>query len=445
MNKEHIYVTLIFGFGMLIAMAFIVDAYFKFKRSNTINTKVARQSAKWKKIKDILDEQFAYYNHLPNNLKTDFIGRTYHFMQQREWVSSSQPRVSLLQKTLISASATQLTFGLKHVSFGRFKTILVHEDAYYNRLTKQYHRGEVNQAGLIVLSWKHFKQGYADDKDKINLGLHEMAHALDLALHLSEGRRYNVHRLMEKFRQSAFEEIIALSRKPDAFLRAYGGTNPREFFSVAVEHFFEAADDFKSTMPDLYYELCQLLNQDPSNNIFRGFKSTHAKLFKNTFKTSDLRLYKPKLALKPNANILIPVATFSFLLFLVIPIVNSFIGHWSNLSKLITASSYLLGLLWLLSKKGNQLILLETYLISHSIISKNDFCSVHLKNVVDINFVYMLTYYKTEISYFEGEEIKTKALSLYFSPASIKKLERLLLQQSIKIKHNNRWLKREDF
>ncbi|MCU4157390.1 zinc-dependent peptidase [Carboxylicivirga sp. A043] len=444
MTKEHLYVILIFIFGMLIALAFIADAYLKFKRSNTINLKVAQQSSKWKRIKEILEEQFAYYNHLPDTLKTDFILRTYQFMQRRNWVSSSKPIVDMHQKTLISASAIQLTFGLKQVSFGRFKTIIVHEDAYYNRLTRKYHRGEVNQAGLIVLSWKHFEQGYADAKDKINLGLHEMAHALDLALHLSEGRRYNVHRLMDKFRQSAFEKMLAMRNNPNGFLRQYGSTNAREFFSVAIEHFFEAPKDFRTQMPELYYELCQLLNQDPCNNIFRGFQSIHSDQFKNAFDKQQLKLYKPKINLKPNANILIPFVSYTLLVALVIPVINLSISTWNTFTFLALGILYSSGVVLIYSKKAKGLKILDSYLLSKTLLLNNDFFSVHLKNIVNINFTYMLTYYSTEVSYFEGDDIKTKQLSLYYSPASIKKLERLLLQQSIKIKHNNKWLNKEE-
>ncbi len=430
---------------MLVAMAVIVNAYLKFIRTNTINLKVAQKSARWKKIKEILQEQFSYYNQLPDELKTDFILRTYQFMQRRNWISSSKPIVSLYQKTLISACAAQLTFGLKQISFGRFKTILIHDDAYYNRFTRKYHRGEVNQAGLIVLSWKHFEQGYADTKDKINLGLHEMAHALDLALHLSEGRRYNIHRLMDKFRQSAFDKMMTLRQNPNGFLREYGSSNTREFFSVAVEHFFEAPEDFREQMPELYYELCQLLNQDPCNKIFRGFQSIHSHQFSNNLSKKQLQLYKPRINLKPNVNIIIPFASYTLLVGLVVPIINLSVNSWDMIIYASLSTLYLAGIIMIFMRKGKEVRILNSHLLSKTLIFNNDYFTVHLKNIVNINFTYMLTYYSTEISYFEGDEIMSKQLSLYYSPASIKKLERLLLQQSVKIKHNNKWLKKEDY
>ena len=429
---------------MAVAILVIANEYLKFKRSHTLSLRVAQQSPKWNKIKQILEDNFIYYKKLPDNLKAEFILRVLQFMKHRNWVSSNAPRLSLHKKTLISASAIQLTFGLDNVRFARFKTILVHEDAYYNRLTRRYHRGEVNQAGLIILSWKYFEQGYADHTDKVNLGLHEMAHALDLDLFLTQGRRYNVHRLMDKFRQSAFEEIVKMRNGNSNFLRNYGSTNTKEFFSVAVEHFFEAPETFRSKLPELYLELCQLLNQDPANKVFRGFKSPHNVQYKNELDLTHTRYSEPLISLKPNAYLLIPFASYTLLFGLTLPVINTLytslpfviIGSWSAI--------YLISLFLSYNIKGKMLIIKHEHLITKNHVLNNQLNTIHLKNIVNISFTYMLTYYRTSISFFEGEEIKTKSVSLYFSPNKIKKLERILLQQNIKIKHNNKWLKKEN-
>ena len=83
-------------------------------------------------------------------------------------------------KALIAGSAIQLTFGYPDVDFGHFWRILIYPDNYYSTITHRYHKGEVNIKGIIVLSWKSFKEGFADSTDGRNLGFHEMAHALRL-------------------------------------------------------------------------------------------------------------------------------------------------------------------------------------------------------------------------------------------------------------------------
>lgn len=43
----------------------------------------------------------------------------------------------------------------------------------------------------------------------------------------------------------------------------YAATNFDEFWAVSVENFFENPFEFKEEHPELYRELCELLNQDP--------------------------------------------------------------------------------------------------------------------------------------------------------------------------------------
>ena len=82
---------------------------------------------------------------------------------------------------MIASSAIQLTFGLPKINLKHFERILIYPDEYYSTINKQYHKGEVNpRLKAIVVSWKAFVAGYADPHDGINLGLHEMAHALKL-------------------------------------------------------------------------------------------------------------------------------------------------------------------------------------------------------------------------------------------------------------------------
>jgi hypothetical protein len=47
------------------------------------------------------------------------------------------------------------------------------------------------------------------------------------------------------------------------FFRPYACTNTHEFFSVAIENFFERSVRFKAELPELYSILVTMLNQDP--------------------------------------------------------------------------------------------------------------------------------------------------------------------------------------
>ena len=134
------------------------------------------------KSKIFLQQNFSYYRRLPDHHKKFFEKRVQKFMDMKEFVPRGElAQVTIEMKTLIAASAIQITFGLPSVYLTHFYKILVYPNDYYSTITKHYHRGEVNSRGFIVLSWTHLLQGYMNDSDGRNLGLHEMAHALRIA------------------------------------------------------------------------------------------------------------------------------------------------------------------------------------------------------------------------------------------------------------------------
>lgn len=215
--------------------------------------------------KRILNKYSAYYKLLPDHLKPRFEQRVQRFMYAKTFIDRGVGRVTDEMKVLISASAAQLTFGLTEIYFANFDKILIYPDSYYSHITKKYHLGEVNpRAGIIILSWKSFVEGYADLKDSLNVGIHEMAHAIHF-----ENRIMNAeydfldYELLRHLNWITEREIPKIKSGKPHFLREYAGTNAYEFFAVSLEHFFEQPKEFRSAIPDLYNLLVQLLNQDP--------------------------------------------------------------------------------------------------------------------------------------------------------------------------------------
>ena len=145
---------------------------------------------KVREIERILAKYFPYYQQLPLPQKKVFMKRVMQFIQQKQFIARGFNLVTLEMKAMIAASAVQLTFGLPQVSLTHFKRILIYADDYYSTITRRYHRGEVNpRLQAIVLSWQSFVEGYADVTSGQNVGLHEMAHALELE-NLIENEEY---------------------------------------------------------------------------------------------------------------------------------------------------------------------------------------------------------------------------------------------------------------
>jgi Mlc titration factor MtfA (ptsG expression regulator) len=222
------------------------------------------------KIDSILSSKFIYYTKLSAEEKKKFLGRTAKFISVKEFIPREGVDITGGLddiKTLISAAAIQATFGLSEYDLPHFTKIFIYPGPYYSNITKHWHKGEANPIGALVFSWKDFKEGYRDEHDKINLGLHEMAHALMLSRVLADGGEEFFNKYFDKWWAVSNVEFQKLEKHQASFFRDYGGTNPEEFFAVCIEHFFEASDEFKLKHPEIYRQTCILLNQDPSGDF----------------------------------------------------------------------------------------------------------------------------------------------------------------------------------
>jgi MtfA peptidase len=259
---------------VFILGAMILTLYtFRVKVADGINKVDGRTAELRSKIfpipityRETLNKYFNYYQRLSEKDKREFEQRMMHFLMTKKFIPRNFTTVTDEMKATIAATAVQLTFGLPSIYFLHFNKIVIYPDDYYSNITKRNHRGEVNPAfGIIVLSWRSFVDGFINPHNAINLGLHEMAHALRLGnLIRNEEFGFLDEEALAYFNQSAFE----LCNDPERsfqFFRAYACTNEHEFFSVAVENFFERPLDFRKNLPSLYQSMVTLLKQDPLN------------------------------------------------------------------------------------------------------------------------------------------------------------------------------------
>jgi MtfA peptidase len=229
-----------------------------------------------KVYKPCLQQYFTFYNSLDLKSKLLFEKRVQKFIDLKTFIPRGGIKVITPEmKAMIAGSAIQLTFGYPNIYFLHFWRILIYPDNYYSTITHRYHRGEVNRRGIIVLSWNSFKEGFANSTDGRNLGLHEMAHALRL-INIVENEEYDFYdrNIMNEFEKEANYETIKIINSPheSSLFRRYSATNMDEFFSVAIECFFEKSLEFKEYNPKLYGLLSKILKTDPAqiyseNNI----------------------------------------------------------------------------------------------------------------------------------------------------------------------------------
>lgn len=214
---------------------------------------------------NLLKQKNSYFRNLSPDAQEVFVDRLFKFMADKKFIGREGLVITDEIKVLISAAAIQLTFGLKDYMISHLYAINVFPRIFFSKYLNANLKGLNTQSGVLSLSWNDFKEGFAVEDDKINLGLHELAHAL--YIDLDEEGNYDEHfsAYFEKWEDVAMKDYLELKEKKTTFLRGYGGTNMHEFFAVCVEHFFEAPKEFKNQLPHLYNYLMLMLNQDPDN------------------------------------------------------------------------------------------------------------------------------------------------------------------------------------
>jgi MtfA peptidase len=162
-------------------------------------------------------------------------------------------------RLLITSALAMLTFGMEeHKQISKFLKFSIKSNDFYSRLINQHVKGLTVGSGWIFLSWRDAWDGFRHPKDRINLVLHELAHALYI-----ENFRNSRKRDWMRWKQLAKAEINRFKMEGNpVFFRNYAYTNIAEFFAVCVECFFEDPIEFRRMQPKIYEATCNILQLD---------------------------------------------------------------------------------------------------------------------------------------------------------------------------------------
>lgn len=248
----------IFILGSIIGFALL------FRFSSSYNNVVANFIPLPERFRKSILKHNGYYQRLPQKSRKRFEQKVYQFIRVKQFIPRNISQVTDEMKALISSAAVQLTFGLPEVSLKHFNKIIVYPDDYYSTINRQYHKGEVNpRINTIVVSWRAFVEGYANPHSGVNLGLHEMAHALKLENIIQNGE-HHFFDLEEysKWLKLAASEMDKISKGESSLFREYASVNEDEFFAIGMEIYFEQPHKLKEYHPELYKTISNLLRQD---------------------------------------------------------------------------------------------------------------------------------------------------------------------------------------
>lgn len=213
----------------------------------------------------VLAECSPYYSQLSPAGKEKFKERMRVVTATKKFYTPKEEKLTAEKVLLTCASYVQLTYGLENWRLPYMRAFVIYDDLVSEKYYPKKYKGLASESGWIRLSWKYLKSGHADPNDGVNLGLHELAHGIEISINQDQILSERLARSFADF-EDHFHEIRndELKRKLDLFSKRDLSIRT-EFFASAVEVFFERPQELKDHHPGLYDLLCYSLGQDPMN------------------------------------------------------------------------------------------------------------------------------------------------------------------------------------
>lgn len=202
------------------------------------------------------------YNQLDKKRKKYFEHRVVRFLETTKFVSREDLVISDEMRMEITMSVIQLTFGMRNYLLDYVNTIILYPSSYFSILNQTENKGEFNpRSKVLVLSWEHFQSGNLHEEDGVNLGIHEVTHAIHYnaikSNDISAEIFYDTFLELEKYLGS---EDVRNKVLETNVLRDYAFTDKFEFIAVLVEVFMESPKELKENLPIIYSYVQQMLN-----------------------------------------------------------------------------------------------------------------------------------------------------------------------------------------
>ncbi|MFL0353944.1 zinc-dependent peptidase [Xanthomarina sp. GH4-25] len=211
----------------------------------------------------ILKQQFTFYNRLSNKHKAYFRHRVAAFIENKQFIGKDGFLITEEVRVLISATAIMLTFGFRDFIIKSIKNIIVYPTHYYSSVSEDYHKGEYNvNLKTLVLSWDNFQDGFRIEDDKLNLAIHELAHAI----HFNSMYQNDINSVIFLDTFNKLRDILLVDENLKAklvsseYIRDYAFTNDFELLAVILETFIESPKEFNYRFPKVYSLVKQMLN-----------------------------------------------------------------------------------------------------------------------------------------------------------------------------------------
>jgi hypothetical protein len=229
---------------------------------------------------EIIETNVPFYQRLHPDERVHLEDLIKVFISEKHFEGCSGFKITDEVKVTVAAQACLLLLNLEHNYYDQLVSILIYPSGFN---FKQEHRnaiGTISESdfpaaglcsggGVIVLSWPDTIDGAKNTQDGMNVVFHEFAHQLDQldgsmngAPLLHTGESYREWGQVLSAEYELLRENVAQHRP--SVIRAYGATQPAEFFAVVTETFFEQPIQLQHDHPELYAEFKAYYRQDPA-------------------------------------------------------------------------------------------------------------------------------------------------------------------------------------
>ncbi|MCO4294691.1 zinc-dependent peptidase [Solitalea sp. MAHUQ-68] len=251
---------LIIGLLGIAVLVWLIRNYLGLNKKTSVRTSIAN-------LATILEQEVMFYQRLSIHQKQQFEEKVNQFLSEVT-IEGVGLNITDEDRVLVAASAVIPVFYFDSWTYKNLSNVLLYPDTFNESF--QYDSDKRNIAGMVgtgfmngqmILSQRALRQGFRNNADKSNTGIHEFVHLLDKSDGETDGIPENLlaHQYTIPWLKLIHEGIRDI-KKGQSDIDPYGATNDAEFFAVAAEYFFEQPQRFQQNHPELY-ALMQLIFQ----------------------------------------------------------------------------------------------------------------------------------------------------------------------------------------
>lgn len=210
-----------------------------------------------------------------------FLTHGERLVQRARWEGAREVEVTDLMIATVAAHAALLAAGFSADTdpYHNVRAVVLHGGTIVTRDTRpvaatgavtagpQYLAGQSGHGrGPVLLDWRTVQRNVAAPDLGVNVVYHEFAHKLDQL----DGAADGIPPLPTREARQAWNQTLGTNyrrlrrRGSDGLVRAYGATNPAEYFAVTSELFFTRPTELRHRLPRVYARLADFYQQDPA-------------------------------------------------------------------------------------------------------------------------------------------------------------------------------------